>query len=79
MIFEATGATLVDALAQIVFTLSELTNVRGVRLQVEGADQEWPTGDGSLSDAPLTVFDFPERNPTSQPDYPAAPSPEAAS
>lgn len=71
-IFEATGTTLVDAEAQIVFTLSELPYVRGVRLLVDGAPQEWATGDGSLTDRPLTVFDFPERNPTSQPDYPAA-------
>ncbi len=70
-IFEATGTTLVDAVAQIVFTLSELPYVRGVRLLVDGAPQEWATGDGSLTDRPLTVFDFPERNPTSQPDYPA--------
>ncbi len=72
-IFEATGTTLVDALAQIVFTMSELSGVTAVRLRVAGVPQEWPTGDGSLTSAPLRVFDYPERNPTSQPDYPSSP------
>jgi spore germination protein GerM len=72
-IFEATGNTLVDALAQIVFTMSELPGVSAVQLRVNGVPQEWPTGDGTLTSAPLRVFDYPERNPTSQPDYPSAP------
>lgn len=72
-IFEATGNTLIDALAQIVFTMSELPGVSAVQLRVNGVPQEWPTGDGSLTSAPLRVFDYPERNPTSQPDYPSAP------
>lgn len=71
-IFDASGTTLVDALAQIVFTMSELSGIDAVDLRVNGVRQEWPTGGGSLTDEPLRTVDYPERNPTSQPDYPGA-------
>lgn len=71
----ATGETLIEAMAQIVFTMTELPAITGVRLTVEGEQREWPTGDGSLTRAALTEFDFPELNPTSQPDYPAPAAP----
>ncbi len=74
-ILQATGDALIDAVAQIVFTATELNGVSGVRLLVDGEQREWPRGDGSQTAAPLTRFDYPERNPTSQPDYPAVPSP----
>lgn len=71
-IFDATGTALLDALAQLVFTASEAPGVSGVRILVEGVPQEWPTGDGSLSGSTLTVYDYPERNPTTQPAFPSA-------
>ena len=69
-LYSLSGSTLVDALAQIVFTMVELPEVSGVQLLVDGEPQEWPTGDGSLSASELTPFDFPERNPSVQPAYP---------
>ena len=45
-----------------------------VVLSVDGMAQEWPTGSGSLVSRPLSVFDYPDRNPSSQPDYPSLPS-----
>jgi spore germination protein GerM len=70
-----TGDDLVDALAQIVFTASELDQVRSVQILVEGVGQQWPAGNGELQTAPLTVYDFPGREATSQPAYPAFPTP----
>jgi spore germination protein GerM len=78
-ILQATGDALIDAVAQIVFTVTELGGVSGVRLLVDGEQREWPRGDGSQTADALTRFDFPERNPTSQPDYPARPSPSPVS
>jgi spore germination protein GerM len=74
-ILQATGDALIDAVAQLVFTATALDGVSGVRLLVDGEQREWPRGDGSQTADTLTRFDYPERNPTSQPDYPAVPSP----
>jgi spore germination protein GerM len=74
-LLQLSGSDLVDALAQIVFTTSELDGVRAVKLLVEGADQQWPAGNGALQGAALTVYDYPGRVASAQPDYPAIPSP----
>ena len=72
----ASGDDLIDALAQLVFTSSELDGVRQVRILVDGVGQLWPVGDGTLSSEPLTVYDYPGRVLTAQPDYPAIPTPD---
>jgi hypothetical protein len=77
--FEATGDAQIEAVAQVVFTGAGLAGVEQVRLLVEGEARAWPRGDGSLDDQPLTVYDYPELNPTSQPDYPPIPSPVSPS
>lgn len=66
---------LIDAVAQIVFTAFEVDNVKRVRILVTGVGQQWPGGDGALRTAPLTVFDFQGFIETTQPDFPAVPSP----
>lgn len=76
-VLELSGQVLISAIAQIVFTASEIDGVRGVTIVVGGADQQWPVGSGELTSAPLTVFDYPGLVPSSQPDYPAFPSPTA--
>lgn len=76
-ILDVNGNDLIDAIAQIVFTASELAGVHGVKITVEGADQQWPTGDGSLQSTPLTVYDYPGLLASAQPAYPAIPSPPA--
>lgn len=75
---EASGDDLIDALAQLVFTAAELDGVRQVRVLVDGDPQLWPVGDGTLSGEPLTVYDYPGRVATAQPDYPAIPTPDGA-
>ncbi len=65
---------LVDAVAQLVFTVCELPGVDRVQILIQGQPQDWPRGDRTLTASPLTTFDFPGYNPTTQPAYPAVPS-----
>jgi spore germination protein GerM len=76
-VLELSGQVLITAIAQIVFTASEIDGVRGVTIIVGGADQQWPVGSGELTGTPLTVYDYPGLVPSSQPDYPAFPSPSS--
>jgi spore germination protein GerM len=48
-ILDASGDSLVAAVAQIVYTLNEFDLADGVRLLVEGEARQWPTGDGTLT------------------------------
>jgi spore germination protein GerM len=74
-LLQLSGNDLVDALAQIVFTASELDGVHAVKILVEGAEQQWPAGNGELQSEPLTTYDFPGRVASAQPAYPAIPTP----
>jgi spore germination protein GerM len=74
-ILQLSGSDLVDALAQIVFTASEYPDVTQVRVNVNGAPQQLPTGDGTLQADPLDVYDYPGRVASAQPSYPAIPAP----
>lgn len=76
-LYGASGEVLTDAVAQIVFTAHRVNNAFTVQLSVDGVEQEWPIGDGSLVSRPLSVFDYPNRSVSSQPDYPSLPSPDA--
>lgn len=69
-IFDATGDDLVSAVAQIVLTLDEIEGIDRVVLSVDGTPRQWPRGDGTLTDEPLTAFDYPGRAISSQPPYP---------
>lgn len=68
------GDSLILALAQIVYTLNDVDGVTGVTITVNGEASRWPAGNGELKSDPLTIFDFPGLEPTSQPAYPAVPS-----
>jgi len=74
-ITELSGELLVLAVAQIVFTATEIDGVRAVRLRVDGQDQSWPKGDGATSEGELKVYDYPGLVQSAQPPYPAVPSP----
>lgn len=71
---ELTDLGLRQALAQIVATASEVDQVQQVRVRVRGENRGWPTGDGEVTDRPLTIYDYTEFLETSQPDFPALPS-----
>jgi len=73
-LLQLTGSDLVAALAQIVFTASEVPGVSRVVVLVDGAAQQWPAADGALQQQALTVYDYPGMVASAQPDYPAFPS-----
>lgn len=68
------GNALVLALAQVVYTVSELPGVGRVLVTVDGTPQQWPDGKGELQSDALTVYDYPGLEPSTQPAYPAVPS-----
>jgi spore germination protein GerM len=74
-ITDLSGDLLVLAVAQIVFTATEIDGIRAVQLRVSGEDQQWPKGDGETSEGALTIYDFPGLVESAQPHYPAVPSP----
>jgi hypothetical protein len=71
---ELTGEALTLAVAQIVFTASEIPGVQAVRLRINGEDQAWPKGDGQTREGTLRVYDYPGLVESAQPAYPAVPA-----
>jgi spore germination protein GerM len=72
---QLTGEALIDGVAQIVFTASEITGVSAVSIVVDGIPQQWPSASGELQSEPLTRYDFPGLVHSSQPAFPSVPSP----
>lgn len=73
-ILSLSGDGLIAALAQIVFTASAITGVDSVQLTVNGSAVQWPASNGELTTRPLTVYDYPGWDPSSQPAYPGIPT-----
>lgn len=73
-LLDLSGSGLVQALAQIVYTGSELDGVASVEVRVEDQLQAWPTADLDTTTEPLTVFDYAGMVRTAQPDYPSVPA-----
>lgn len=67
------GDGLVAALAQIVFTVSGLSAVDSVKITVDNNDVQWPSSSGELTASPLTIYDYPGWDPSSQPAFPGIP------
>jgi len=74
-ILTLSGDGLVAALAQIVFTVSGISGVESLQLSVDGSSIQWPASNGELTSRPLTVYDYPGWEPSSQPAYPGMPNP----
>lgn len=74
---ELTPEALRLAIAQVVVTANEIEGVDAVRVRIDGETQVWPIGDGALTAAPLTVYDYPGLVESSQPALPGVPSAEA--
>lgn len=72
---ELSGEALVAAVAQLVFTASELDGVQSVKILIDGTGQQWPAGNGELQSLPLTIYDYPGLVLSAQPAYPAIPTP----
>jgi spore germination protein GerM len=75
-LLDLSATSLIDAVAQIVFTASEVDGVQRIDLVVDGKARQWPAGDGELQADPLTVYDYPGFIESTQSDFPAIPSPE---
>jgi hypothetical protein len=75
---QLTGEALIDGVAQIVLTASEITGVSAVSIAIDGIPQQWPSASGELQSEPLTRYDFPGLVVSSQPAFPSVPSPEPA-
>ena len=63
------------AVAQIVSTATDIDGVQAVQLRIDGEPRAWPLGNGELTDRPLTRYDYPGLAESSQPAFPAIPSP----
>lgn len=66
-----TGSPLAQAVAQIVYTATELDGVGAVQITVEGESLPFPKGNGDSTAGQLRVYDYPGFVITAQPDYPA--------
>jgi hypothetical protein len=69
-----TGPSLTQALAQLVYTGTELKDIEAVQLTVNGESVSWPKASGETTAGPLRIYDYPGYVQTSQPAYPSAPS-----
>jgi spore germination protein GerM len=63
------------AVAQIVSTATDIDGVQSVQLRIEGEPGVWPLDNGELTQRPLTKFDYPGLVESTQPPFPAIPSP----
>jgi len=63
------------AVAQIVVTATGIDGIDTVVLRIDGEPRFWPLGNGELTDRPLTAFDYPGLVESTQPAFPAIPSP----
>lgn len=68
------GPPLVQALAQIVYTASEIDGVESVQITFEQQTVAWPTADLDTTNQPLRVYDYPGMVLSAQPAYPSVPS-----
>ncbi len=71
---ELTGQPLSQALAQIVYTATELDGVERVQITVDGETVSWPRPVGGNTAAPLSVYDYPNFVQSAQPAFPPLPA-----
>lgn len=73
-LLDLSGSGLIQALAQIVYTATEIDGVQSVAIEVEGEPTAWPTADLTTTTGDLRVYDFPGLVRSAQPAYPSVPS-----
>lgn len=73
-IAELTGQSLSQAIAQIVYTATEIDGIEAVQLKVDGVEVAWPKPNGEITADPLRIYDYPNFVQTAQPAYPAVPA-----
>jgi len=72
-IVELNTPSLIRAVAQIVYTATELPGVETVLIEIDGEPLPAPTPTGDATTKPLSVYDYPLMVVSSQPAFPAAP------
>jgi hypothetical protein len=70
---DLSGQGLLQALAQMVYTGSELEGVDRVQITVNGDVIAWPKANLESSTEPLSIYDYPSSVRTAQPAYPSLP------
>jgi spore germination protein GerM len=70
---DLSGQGLLQALAQIVYTGSELDGVELVQITVNGDVIAWPKANLESSTEPLSIYDYPSSVRSAQPAYPSLP------
>lgn len=73
-ITELSGTNLAQAVAQIVYTASELDGVEAVQLRVNDEELAWPKLSGETTSEPLRIYDYPNLVVTAQPAFPPVPA-----
>lgn len=73
-IAELSGSGLTLAVAQIVFTATDIAGVDALQLTVDGQRFPWPRPDGATTTGLLRPYDFPGYAVSAQPDYPVLPA-----
>jgi hypothetical protein len=71
---ELSGPGLVKALAQIVYTATELDGIDSVQITVLGDRISWPKANLESTSDPLRTYDYPGLVRSAQPAYPSTPS-----
>ncbi len=71
---ELTGQPLARALAQIVYTATELDGVERVQITVDGSPVSWPRPVGSNTASTLSIYDYPNFAQSAQPAFPGLPA-----
>lgn len=71
---ELTGQPLSRALAQIVYTATELEGVERVQITVNGSPVSWPRPVGSNTASTLSIYDYPSFAQSAQPAFPGLPA-----
>lgn len=72
-IIELDTQSLVRAIAQIVYTATELDGIETVQIEIDNERLSAPTPGGDTTTAPLRIYDYPGLVQTSQPAFPAGP------
>lgn len=71
-ILELDRQNLIRAVAQIVYTATELAGIEAVQIEIDNVRLSAPTAAGNDTTDPLRVYDYPGLIQTSQPAFPAA-------
>lgn len=72
-IIELDTQSLVRAIAQIVYTATELDGIETVQIEIDNERLPAPTPGGDTTASPLRIYDYPGLIQTSQPSFPAGP------